>query len=477
MEDLRDWLKTVDGMGQLKTVRGASADLEIGVISEINGQRRGPVLLFDEIPGFRNGFRILTGSIVNASRLALTLGCHDIQSDHELVSALERQMHEFERNAANYDALVIPRGPVLQHCYRGQEINLLELPAPRWHEHDGGKYLGTGCIVITKDPDTGRVNFGSYRLMLHDQKTVTLHISPAHHGAINIKKYHERGQAAPVAVSLGHHPLYLVISGMGIPYPISEYNYLGAVMGKPASVIEGEVTGLPIPASSEIAFEGFCPADEYRDEGPFGEYTGYYASGRGKEPIIELQALYHRDDPINLGAAPNRPPHDYSYVLSLMKSVSVKESLVKDGIPDVKGVWYHEAAGVNFFVVVSIRQRYPGHARQAAYVAAQCQAAGNHLGRYVVVVDDDIDPANLDEVIWAIGTRSNPEKDFDIIRNAYASPLDPIYPKQADKVFFGARAIIDACRPYDWIRDFPKVAQASPDLKRKVLDKWQELLG
>jgi UbiD family decarboxylase len=127
---------------------------------------------------------------------------------------------------------------------------------------------------------------------------------------------------------------------------------------------------------------------------------------------------------------------------------------------------------VNFFVVVSIRQRYPGHARQAAYVTSQCQAAGNHLGRYVVVVDDDIDPSNLDEVIWAIGTRSNPEKDFDIIRNTYSSPLDPIYPKPS-KVFFGSRAIIDACRPYDWLDEFPKVVQASTAEREKVLAKWR----
>jgi UbiD family decarboxylase len=157
-----------------------------------------------------------------------------------------------------------------------------------------------------------------------------------------------------------------------------------------------------------------------------------------------------------------------------MKSISVKESLVKDGIPDVKGVWYHEAAGVNFFVVVSIRQRFPGHARQAGFMAAQCQAAANHLGRYVVVVDDDIDPTDLNEVIWAIGTRSNPEKDIDIMRNSYSSPLDPIYPDQG-KIFFGSRAVIDACKPYDWIRSFPKVVQSSPAEKQQVIDKWPEI--
>lgn len=476
MEDLRSWLQEIETLGQLKRVSGASTDLEIGIISEINGQRRGPALLFDDIPGFRKGFRILTGSITNATRLSVTLGFGDIANDQELVGRLEGKMHEFERKAADFSAQELTNGPVLANRYKGDDVNLLELPAPKWHEHDGGRYIGTGCIVITKDPDSGRVNFGSYRLMLQDRQTVTLHMSPAHHGAINIKKYHERGEAAPVAVSLGHHPLYLVVAGMGIPYGISEFNYLGAMMGQAPAVVRGEHTQLPIPAGSEIAFEGFCPPGQLRDEGPFGEYTGYYASGRGKEPIIDIKAIYHRDEPINLGASPGRPPHDYSYMLSLMKSVSVKESLVKDGIPDVRGVWYHESAGVNFFVVVSIRQRYPGHARQAAYVTAQCQAAGNHLGRYVVVVDDDIDPSNLEEVIWAIGTRSNPEKDFDIIRNTYSSPLDPIYPKPA-KVFFGSRAIIDACRPYDWIDEFPKVVQASAAEKQKVLNKWRGVFG
>jgi len=474
MEDLRTWLQEVETLGQLKQVDGASTDLEIGVITEINGQRRGPALLFDNIPGFQKGFRILTGSTLNAKRLALTLGYRDIDNDQQLISRLEGKIGEFERTAADYPPQEVSSGPVLQNRYTGAQVDLLKLPAPKWHEHDGGNYLGTGCVVITKDPDSGRINFGSYRLMLQDKKTVTLHISPAHHGAINVKKYHDKGEAAPVAVSLGHHPLYLMISVMGISYGISEYNYLGAVMGKSASVIRGEVTGLPIPAASELAFEGFCAPGVLREEGPFGEYTGYYASGRGKEPIIDIRAVYHRDDPINLGSPPGRPPHDYSYAAVLMKSVNVKESLVRDGIADVRGVWFHEAAGVNFFGVVSIRQRYPGHARQVGHVAAQCQAAGNHLGRYIVVVDDDIDPTDLNAVIWAIGTRSNPEKDIDIIRNTYTSPLDPIYSK-GEKVAFGARAVIDACKPYDWIKDFPRVASTSPEQKNKVMAKWKHV--
>ena len=476
MHDLRSWLQEVERLGNLKRVQGADPNLEIGIITELNCRRQGPALLFDSIPGFPQGRRILTGTILDAPRLGLTLGHRGVDSSEELVARLEGKMTEYEHASANFPPREVANGPVFENQGFGDDINLRQFPAPKWHEHDGGNYIGTGCVVMTKDPDSGRVNVGCYRVMVQDEKSVTVQISSAHHGAINLKKYRDRNEPAPVAVSFGHHPIYLVIGGIGIPYRVSEYAYLGAMLGEPVPVVFGKVTGLPIPADSEFAIEGFCPPNQFCSEGPFGEFTGYYGSGEEQEPVLEVKAVYFRNDPINLGAPPGRPPHDYSYMYSLIRSVMVKESLVKDGLPDVRGVWFHEVSGVNFFAVVSIKQRFPGHARQAAYMTAQCQAAAGHLGRYVVVVDDDIDPSNLADVIWAMGTRTNPEKDIDLLRNTYSSTLDPVYPKGARK-FFGSRAVIDACRPYDWIEDFPRVAESSEAEKQKVLKKWKELFG
>jgi UbiD family decarboxylase len=476
MHDLRSWLQEIDRLGNLKQVEGADPNLEIGIITELNCRRKGPTLLFDSIPGFAKGRRILTGTILDACRLGLTLGHHGVHSSEELVARLEGKMTEYEHASAKFPPREVPTGPIFENQSFGDDIDLLQFPAPKWHEHDGGNYIGTGCIVMTRDPDSGRVNIGCYRVMAQDEKSVTVQISSAHHGAINLKKYRDRNEPAPVAVSFGHHPIYLVIGGIGIPYRVSEYVYLGAMFGEPVPVICGKVTGLPIPADSEFAIEGFCPPNQTRSEGPFGEFTGYYGSGGDQEPVLEVKAVYFRNDPINLGAPPGRPPHDYSYMYSLIRSVMVKESLVKDGLPDVRGVWFHEVAGVNFFAAVSIKQRFPGHARQAAYMTAQCQAAAGHLGRYVVVVDEDIDPSNLTDVIWAMGTRTNPEKDIDLLRNTYSSTLDPVYPK-GTRNFFGSRAVIDACRPYDWIEDFPRVAESSAVEKQKVLKKWKELFG
>jgi 4-hydroxy-3-polyprenylbenzoate decarboxylase len=292
---------------------------------------------------------------------------------------------------------------------------------------------------------------------------------------MDIGKYHARGEPAPVAVSLGHHPLFLILGGMTLPHGLSEYQYVGAIAGEPVPVIEGRVTGLPIPAAGELAIEGLCHPNDLRDEGPFGEFHGYYSGDRGRALALRVRTAYHRDDPINLGAMPGVPPHDYTYMTCVLKSAMVSASLKRAGLVGIRGVWYQEAAAGDFFIVVAIRQRYAGHARQVANVAAQCQTTGSAPGRYVVVVDDDIDPTNLEEVVWAIGTRSNPERDIEILRNTYSSPVDPMYGRGGTGAF-GSRAIIDACRPFDSIDRFPRVARAGIEARQSVAERWRRLL-
>jgi UbiD family decarboxylase len=147
--------------------------------------------------------------------------------------------------------------------------------------------------------------------------------------------------------------------------------------------------------------------------------------------------------------------------------------LVKAGIPDIRGVWAHEVGGSRLFIAVSIKQRYLGHARQAGFVASQCQT-GAYLGRYVVVVDEDIDPSDLQEVIWAMCTRSDPASDIEMIRRAWSSEADPLVRKGSPPC--NSRAIIDACRPYEWLDEFPPVVETSPDLLRAIKTKWADVL-
>ena len=158
-----------------------------------------------------------------------------------------------------------------------------------------------------------------------------------------------------------------------------------------------------------------------------------------------------------------------------MRSALLFDALLAAGVPDVASVWAHEIGGARMFNVVAIRQRYAGHARQAALILNQC-GVGAYMSRYTIVVDEDIDPSNLQEVMWAVATRSDPEVDIDIIRRGMGSKNDPMFVAYRSDAPYNSKAIIDACRPYDHLHDFPAVADASKALQTEVREKWRHLL-
>ena len=424
-----------------------------------------PAVLFDNIPGYPPGHRVLVNSFGSLRRVALTLGLPADAHPKDLLGKWRETLAGLKPIPPSF----VDDGPIMENVKRGDDVDVLEFPTPKWHEADGGRYIGTGSCNITKDPEDGWVNLGTYRVMVHDSKRVGFYISPGKHGRIHRDKYFSRGEPCPVAVATGVPPALYLGCCTEIPYGLSEYDWAGGIAGDPVRVIRGKVTGLPIPADAEIVLEGFAYPQERLVEGPFGEWTGYYASASREEPVIDVKAIYFRNNPIIFGSPPSRPPDEQSRYRSLVRSAMVWDDVEKAGVPDVTGVWCHAAGGSRLFVVISIKQRYPGHARQAGHVAAMCHA-GAYLGRYVVVVDDDIDVTDLEEVIWAMSTRADPSGAIDVINRAWSGPLDPaIHP---DHKGFNSRAIIDACRPYEWRDRFPKVNEPSPEVKRKSLEKW-----
>jgi UbiD family decarboxylase len=473
-DDLRDWLEKVERMGHLKKIDGADWDLEIGCVVHLNlrGKQR-PALLFDNIKGYTKGYRILACSNSNAATLGLTLNLPVDYSDLELSAALRQKLPEWEAQLGKFHPEVVESGPIFENVHSGSEVNLFEFPVPKWNELDGGRYIGTGHVVITQDADTGEVNLGTYRVQAHDEKTTALFAIKGKHGRFDYEKYHAKGKPCPVALSVGHHPLIYRVGGTRLPQG-AEYQYAGAIRGKPIRVIREELTGLPIPADSEIVLVGWCPPGKTRMEGPFGEWTGYYGSLERPAPIIEIERVYHRNNPILLGSPPGRPPNDFSYAQGVVRSAVMHSMLERNGIPGVKGVWECQATHYQF-MVVSIKQMYPGHAKRAASLVTNLLIQPS--GRYVVVVDDDIDPTDILDVLWAIASRADPEKDIDIVRRCWSSALDPTIRQKTDEsAFFNSRAIIDACKPYEWIDEFPKDVRTSPELIKRVKEKWKDLL-
>jgi UbiD family decarboxylase len=472
--DLRAWLATVEKLGELRHVRGADWNLELGAISELNVKKDAPpALLFDDIKDYPKGFRVLTCSTSSAARLASILRLGVERTHHGLVEALRGKPAQWQAAAGRFPASVVKTGPALEHVDR--EVDVFKFPAPLWHELDGGRYIGTGCSVVTRDYETDWINVGTYRVQALDRNHVALDMVPGKHGRIHYEKHKAAGKRFPVAIVCGADPLAYLISGIEVPFGMCEYNYIGAILGEPVAVVNGELTALPFPAAAEIVLEGFVEPNDERTEGPFGEFHGYYPGKEGIAPVVTVQRAYYRSDPILMGSPPAKPPNDYSYSKAVMRSALLHDALVAAGVPDVRAVWAHEIGGARMFNVVAIKQRYAGHARQAGHILSQC-GVGAYMSRYSVVVDDDIDPANLQEVMWAVATRTDPAIDIDIIERGMGSKNDPMFVAYRYDAPYSSKAVIDACRPWDHLHDFPLVAEASKELQAKIRAKWKDLV-
>jgi len=376
------------------------------------------------------------------------------------------------KEAKTIPPVEVAGGALLENVKTGDDIDLFKIPVPRWHEHDGGYYIGTGDMVIMRDPDTGWINASIYRVQVHGRNKVTVQFDHAgRHGAIIAKKYWDRGKPCPLAVVNGQDPALFIAGFEYLPEGASEYEFAGAIKGAPIETHPGPVTDLPIPAHAEIILEGelLPTSQETLPEGPFGEFTGYYATDTRPCPVMVVSAVHHRHDPILLGSPPMKPPR-FHFGLPF-RAAGIWSNLESAGVTDVTGVWQHVA---QLMTVVALAQRYDGHAKRAALVAA----ANSYMGRLVVVVDDDVDPSDINDVMWAIATRCEPAEQIDIVRNAWSSALDPRIPPDAKArgVTSHSKLIIEACRPFPWIDKFPPTSALSLDEARAIEEKWGTLL-
>jgi UbiD family decarboxylase len=323
---------------------------------------------------------------------------------------------------------------------------------------------------VTRDPDTGYVNVGSYRYMLIDRDTVVVHIGSGHHGDVIRKKYWSQGKPCPIAISLAQDPSILVAAGTNLAWEEAEYDYAGWLRGAPVEVTPGELTGLPIPATAEVVLEGemLPPGSQEAIEGPFGEASGYYGGGAHPTTLTKITAVLRRDNPIILGSPPFQ---NASREVMGSRAVRVWAELDQLGIPGITGINYSWG-----LCIIGVKQSFPGHAMRAA-LGALGGTAGYH-GRIVILVDEDVNVYDADEVLWAIATRCDPAASIDICRRIWSYRIDPrLEPEKREKGdYTGSVAIIDATRPYHWRERFPATTSISPELRKVTEDKWGAVL-
>lgn len=475
--DLRDYIEHSDDIGECRIVNGAHWDLEIGRICELSLSRPNPPLVvFDNIPGYPAGYRVAVNLLESRRRMALALGLPDNLSPVQLTRAWR------ERIRSGIELIppqLVPDGPVRQNILLGDDIDLLRFPTPKWHEHDGGRYIGTADMVIMKDPDTGWVNLGTYRVSVHDHNTAGMYILEGHHGDLIARKYWERGQSCPVAIVCGGDPALYYASSVGVAAGTSEYDYAGGIKGEAIEVITGETTDLPIPARAEIVIEGqyLSPDEAMIPEGPLGEWMGYYASGQEMRPPVQVTSIMHRDDPIIGGAPPFVGNADPGLCSTLTMAADLWDFL--DGqVPGIQGVSYLFRR--NLMVVISLKQQYPGHAKQALQLAGNTYRGGPAAvnARFIIAVDEDIDPSNINEVLWALCTRCDPVTSIDIVGERWTMRSDPMVSDEdrARGNIVASTAFISACRPFHRLGSFPRTTATPPDAMAETAARWEHVL-
>ncbi len=470
--DLRAWLMAVERLGELHRIEAEVDPVEeMGGLTYLVARSEGsPALLFTKVKGAagaRSLFNLLGTSL---PRVALSLGLDPSLGLRDVIQATRLKIKE------RISPLTVARdsAPVNQNVQRGDRVDLTIFGAPKHWPLDGGCYIGTADVVLTRDPDLGHINLGTYRMMVHDRNHVGLYLSPGKDARLHITRAWQRGEDVEVAAALGVHPLWMIVGSQTFPKNMSEYDAIGGIMGAPLEVIEGETTGLLLPARAEIVIEGRIRANTTRREGPFGEFTGYYGRPEAGAPLVEVTAVHYRDDPILTNALmADYPSCEMALFYAITKSARLWDDLDTYGIPGIKGVWTVPAAASGFgMVVVSLEQRYAGHASQVLALAAQAPSAAYYT-KWIVAVDEDVDPTNLNEVIWAMSTRCHPVEDIDILRNTWSTWLDPTQNPPEERPW-GSKALINACKEHRYLEVFSQRTALTRETWERIATRWSE---
>ena len=471
--DVREFIAAIEKIGQLKRISAeVSRNEEMGAVTYMYNHRVGaPALLFEKIKGCPPGFRALWNQLGSSNdRFALAIGESTGLSANELIRRFKERS---DRRIA--PVMVDPKdAPVNAHHMRGNDIDVTRFPAARHWALDGGEYIGTCDATITRDPEGGWLNVGCYRQMLQSKNEVGLFLAGGRDARLHIERNWAMGKPCEVVACWGIDPVLFMTASQS--FPLSELDYAGGLAGRPIELVPGEATSLPYPARAEIVMEGVIPPGSERAEGPFGEFTGYYAKPPGPAFLMQVKAVHYRDNPILTHAlmADYYPANECALVRSLGRSARIWSDLERLGIPGIKGIYCHPAAaGGLAMTIISIEQRYAGHAKQVLALAAQCPA-GAYFSKWIIAVDEDVDPTDINQVLWAMATRCHPATGIDFMRDTYSTFLDPSQ-NPVENRQFGSKALINACKDYRFIKEFSPRTKVRRSTYEAVRRRWKEL--
>lgn len=433
-KDLRSFLAGLESYpGELFRVkRSVDPRLELtGVLRKLQEKGAFPALLFEEVKGTH--MPVLSNTLASRSRLAIALEADPGQLTMEYA----------KRQGDLMPVIQVEKAPVKEVRMKGTDVDLQKLPNITHCGGDGGPYISSG-VVIMKDPGTGKYNAGIYRIQIKGRNRLGIWPGAYSHGMQIIRANEREGRPTEVAIMIGHHPAVYMASQFRGPFEVDELEVAGGLVGEPLRVTRGETIDLNVPADAEIVIEGIIPPNVREAEGPFGEYT-WYMGNEEITPVIEVSAITHRKDAIYYDINSAHPEHNLT---GLLAREAMLYTRVKAVVPTVKAVTLPFSGTCRHTAYISIRKEYDGLGKNTALAAL----AADPFMKLVIVVDDDIDVFNEAEVMWAVCTRVQADRDVFIVPDAYVCELDPSaysIKGRAERGSINAKWAIDATKPVD----------------------------
>jgi 4-hydroxybenzoate decarboxylase len=418
-EDLRDFLSVLEQDKQLLRITEQvtfEPDLAAAACALTKLGEAGPAIVFDNIAGCTNA--------------QVAMNVHGSWSNHALALGMKKdaplrdQFFEFVRRFKEYPGELerVASAP-WQEVVIDKNINLFDLmPLFRLNRGDGGFYIDKAC-TISRDPDDWDnddvENVGIYRLQVKGCNRLGIQTVPQHDIAVQLAHAEARGEDLPVAIAVGNEPIITLMGATPMLYNQLEYKMAAVMQGKPYKVVKN-AKGLDIPWGSEFVLEGRVLARQREMEGPFGEFPGYYSGGH-QYPVIEIDRVLHRNNPIFVSVYVGRPWTELDFLQAMTTSAPIFVQLNK---------MFPEVVAVNAFythglvLIVSTKTRYGGFAKSVG-MGVLTTPHGLGYAKIIIVVDADVDPFNLDQVMWAMSVRVNPAGDVMILPNLSENLLDP----------------------------------------------------
>ena len=396
----------------------------MALVLEYERRRRYPILFFEKVAG--SDIPIVCNVVASRGALAWALGVEP----GGLAAEYARRIKE------RIKPVVAPSPPFHQRVVRGSALDLAALPIPRYFPGDAGRYLTAGMLVA-RDPDTGVETEGYHRFQLKGRNRMGVSLHSRRRMFEYQRRAEARGQPLPCAVVLGLHPLVSMGSLAYPPPDVGKFEVVGGLLGEPLEIAPCTSIDLHVPAAAEIVIEGEILPHVREPEGPFGEFTGY-VSRRSTEHVFVARAIAMRERPWFQSIGSGRAG-DHITTLGLVREAEIANALTRV-IPNVRGVHVPLSGTSSFTAYVSIAQSRPGEAKHVIPIVLGV----DHYLKLVIVVDDDIDVFDEAEVLWAVATRMQADRDLVVIAGSLGAMLDP----STDERGVTAKLGIDATRPF-----------------------------